>query len=301
MRRGRNSNCRGSELRSIDVHNGTSKFDLGLFVVEKPDGLHCMVEYSTDLFDSQTMDRFLGHFEVLLEGITANPDQAIADLPILTPAERQQIVVDWNRTEVEYPRTRSLHQFIEEQVEKTPDAPALVFESKQLTYRELNARANQLAHHLRKMGVGPEVLVGICAERSLEMVIGLLGIVKAGGAYVPLDPDHPRDRLAAVIEDAAPPVLLTQEHLLDVLPAHNAPVICLDRDWKLDERRVDGESQVHHDWKRSGVCDFHFRIDGQAEGSAERPRRHCEPAAVDAACVWPERQRPRVAEDAVQL
>jgi len=223
----------GLELRSIDVHNGTSKFDLGLFVVEKPDGLHCMVEYSTDLFDSATIDRFLGHFEVLLEGIAANPDQAIADLPILTPAERQQIVVDWNRTEVEYPRTRSLHQFIEEQVEKTPDAPALVFESTQLTYRELNARANQLAHHLRKMGVGPEVLVGICAERSLEMVIGLLGIVKAGGAYVPLDPDHPRDRLAAVIEDAAPPVLLTQEHLMDVLPAHNAPVICLDRDWNL--------------------------------------------------------------------
>ncbi len=223
----------GLELRSIDVHNGTSKFDLGLFVVEKPDGLHCMVEYSTDLFDSQTIDRFIGHFEVLLESISANPDQAIGDLPILTPAERQQVVVDWNRTEVEYPRTRSLHQFIEEQAEKTPDAPALVFESKQLTYRELNARANQLAHYLRKQGVGPEVLVGICAERSLEMVIGLLGIVKAGGAYVPLDPDHPRDRLAAVIEDAAPPVLLTQEHLADVLPEHNAPLICLDRDWSL--------------------------------------------------------------------
>src|SRR5260370_15636039 len=133
---------------------------------------------------------------------------------------------------VEYPRALCLHQLIEQQVEKTPNAPALVFESEQLTYRALNARANQLAHRLRGMRVGPEVLAGICAERSIEMVVGLLAVLKSGGAYVPLDPDHPRKRLAMVLEDAAPAVLLTQRRLLEVLPDHKIPVICLDRDWQ---------------------------------------------------------------------
>ncbi|HEX7892996.1 MAG TPA: amino acid adenylation domain-containing protein, partial [Terriglobales bacterium] len=221
----------GVDLRSLDVHNGTSKFDLGLFVVEKPDGLHCMVEYSTDLFDANTIERFLTHYRVLLEAIAENPNRSIAEFPILDESERQQVVVEWNRTQVDYPRDRSLHQLIEEQVEKRPDAPALIFESQQLTYRELNARANQLAHRLRKHGVRPDTLVGVCAERSVEMVVALLGTMKAGGAYMPLDPDHPRERLAMVLEDASPAVLLTQEKLLEVLPSQTAPVICLDRDW----------------------------------------------------------------------
>jgi amino acid adenylation domain-containing protein len=222
----------GLKLKSMDVHNGTSKFDLGLFVVEKPEGLSCMVEYSTDLFDDATIERFLGHLQVLLGSIVANPDCRIADLPLLTLPERQQILTEWNSTGREFPRERSLHQFIEEQVERTPDATALVFESQRLTYRELNARANQLAHRLRKMGVGPEVLVGICAERSVEMVVGLLGILKAGGAYVPIDPSYPKERLAVMLEDAAPPVLLTLERLLEFLPDHKIPTICLDRDWQ---------------------------------------------------------------------
>lgn len=221
----------GVELRTIDVHSGTSKFDLGLFVAEKADGLACLVEYSTDLFDAATIERFHDHFRVLLEAIVADPDQAITDLPILCEDERHQVVVEWNRTQMEYDHDVCLHRMIEQQVEKTPDAPALVFESQQLSYRELNARANQLAHHLRKLGVGPEILAGVCTERSIEMVVALLAVMKAGGAYVPLDPDHPRDRLAMVIEDAAPPVLLTQEHLLDVIPPQSAPVFCLDRDW----------------------------------------------------------------------
>jgi amino acid adenylation domain-containing protein/FkbH-like protein len=221
----------GVKMERVPLYTGTSMFDMSWFAIEVPEGLLVRAEYSTDLFEKQTIVRALGHFRKLLESAVAQPESRISDLVLLTAPEREQIVGEWNRTEVEYPRTRSLQQFIEEQVEKTPDAPALVFESQELSYRELNSRANQLAYRLRKLGVGRDVLVGICAERSLEMVLGLLGIMKAGGAYVPLDPDYPSDRLAAVIEDAAPPVLLTQEHLLGILPPHDAPVICLDRDW----------------------------------------------------------------------
>ncbi len=222
----------GLELTSVDSHNGTSKFDLGLFAVERPDGLYLTAEYSTDLFDPATIKRLLIHYQVILEAIVENPDQTIGELPLLTDTERRQVVVEWNATDREYPRERALQQFIEDQVERTPDEPALIFESRQLSYRELNARANQLAHCLRKLGVGPEKLVAVCAERSIEMVIALLASMKAGGAYVPIDPDYPRSRLSVMLEDAEPPVLLTQKHLLDVLPEHGMPTICLDTDWQ---------------------------------------------------------------------
>src|SRR5271165_5438491 len=221
----------GLSLTSIDTHNGTSKFDLGLFAVERPEGLSLLVEYSTDLFDASTIKRLLVHYRVLLEAVAENPDQRIGELPLLTEEERRQVVVEWNNTQHDYPRKRSLHQFIEEQVERSPDASALVFESQQLTYRELNSRANQLAHRLRKLGVGPEKLVAVCTERSVEMIVALLGTMKAGGAYVPMDPDYPKSRLSVLLEDAEAPVLLTQEHLLDALPEHGVPTICLDRDW----------------------------------------------------------------------
>src|SRR5580704_10387154 len=221
----------GIEIAAMDVHNGTSKFDIGMFMVEKPEGLVANVEYSTEIFDDRTIQRMVGHFGVLLEAIAEDPSRRIGELPLLTAEERRQIVVEWNDTHHAFPRERSLHQFIEEQVERTPDAPALIFESQELSYRELNARANQLAHRLRGLGVGPEKLVAICAERSVEMVVGLLGVMKAGGAYVPIDPDYPRSRLAVMLADAEPRVLLTQEHLLDVLPEHSIPTICLDRDW----------------------------------------------------------------------
>ncbi|GAC1437037.1 MAG: hypothetical protein NVSMB58_28730 [Terriglobales bacterium] len=221
----------GLELESMNIHNGTSKFDLGISMFERPDGLSCTAEYSTDLFDADTIQALLAHFRMLLEGITANPDQQIATLPLLTKAEHHKLVVEWNDTKKEFPRNRSLHEFIEQQVYRTPDATAVVFESQRLSYREVNARANQLAHRLRQLGVGPEVLVGVCLERSVEMVVGLLAIMKAGGAYVPIDPDLPRERLTMMLEDARPPVLLTQERLLDTLPTQNLHTICLDRDW----------------------------------------------------------------------
>ena len=190
------------------------------------------VAYDRRRFDDATIARLLGHLQTLLEGMVVNPEQRLSELPLLTEAERRQMLVDWNNTGADFPQDTCLHQLFEAQVEKTPEAIAVVFEEQRLTYRELNRRANQLAHHLRELGVGPDVLVGICVERSLEMVVGLLGVLKAGGAYVPLDPGYPTERLAFMIEDSRAPVLLTQQRLVEVLPKHGARVICLDADWE---------------------------------------------------------------------
>ena len=224
-------NIAGVEFEGMPVHNGTTKFDVGIFLIETPGGLSCMAEYSTDLFDASTIRRMLGHFETLLTAIVQNPEQRIGEIPIMPPAEALQVARASAGPQVNVPRDRSLHQFIEHQVAQTPDAPALVFESTTLTYRQLNERANQLAHRLRRLGVGPDILVGICIERSIEMVVGLLAILKAGGAYVPLDPEYPRDRLALMLADAEAPVLLTTEALIEVIPQHDVATICLDRDW----------------------------------------------------------------------
>ena len=216
----------------LETDSGTAKFDLTLSMRENEQGLIGDLEYNTDLFDKSTIARMLTHFQTLLEGVVANPDQRLADLPLLTEAERQQLLVEWNDTQTDYPSEVCLHQLFEAQVERSPDAIAVVFEDQQLTYRELNQRANQLANYLQKLGVGPEVLVGICLERSLEMMVGLLGILKAGGAYVPLDPAYPQERLAFILEDAQLPVLLTQARLAETLPSHQTKEICLDTDWE---------------------------------------------------------------------
>ncbi|WP_449417643.1 amino acid adenylation domain-containing protein [Phormidium nigroviride] len=224
------------KISQLDVDTGAAKFDLYLELDERPLGIIGRLEYNTDLFDAATISRMLGNFQTLLEGIVANPEQKIAELPLLTEFERQQLAV-WNNTETDYPKDACIHQLFEEQVDLTPNAIALVFEDEQLTYKELNERANQLAHHLRNLGVGAEVLVGICVERSLEMVVGLLGILKAGGAYVPLDPAYPAERLAFMLEDASVPVLLTQARLIKSLPKHQGRTVCLDTDWEIIERQ----------------------------------------------------------------
>jgi len=220
----------------LNIDTETAKLDLALELQERPEGLVGRFEYSTDLFDADTIKRMLGHFQTLLEGIVANPEQKISELPLLTQFERQQLAA-WNNTQTDYPKDACIHELFEEQVELTPDAIALVFEEQQLTYKELNQRANQLAHHLRNVGVGAEVLVGICLERSLEMVVGILGILKAGGAYVPLDPAYPQERLAFMLEDAQVPVILTQRQLVESLPKHQARIVCLDTDWEVMERQ----------------------------------------------------------------
>jgi amino acid adenylation domain-containing protein len=169
--------------------------------------------YDADSFDHETIVRMLGHFQTLLEGVVADPGRRISALPILTGAEREQLLVAWNDTKTDYPKDKCIHELFEEQVERTPDAVAVVFEEEQLTYRELNARANQLAHYLQKQGVGPDMLVGLCVERSLEMIVGLLGVLKAGGAYVPLDPHYPKERRQFIVNDSRISVLLTRSAL----------------------------------------------------------------------------------------
>ncbi|MDZ7959081.1 MAG: amino acid adenylation domain-containing protein [Aulosira sp. DedQUE10] len=221
----------GLSINVEEVDTETSRFDLTLFLTENHQGLMGIFEYNSDLFDADTITRIQGHFQTLLEAIIANPEQDLSNLPILTKPELQQLLIGQNDTQIDYPSV-CIHQLFEAQVEQTPNAVAVVFEDEQLTYRELNQRANQLANYLQNLGVGAEVLVGICVERSLEMIVALLGILKAGGAYVPLDPAYPQERLGYMLADSQLAVLLTQKSLLANLPSHNAQVVCLDEEWE---------------------------------------------------------------------
>ncbi|MEH1848674.1 MAG: amino acid adenylation domain-containing protein [Nostoc sp.] len=223
-------------------YNHTAKFDLTLYMEESPQGLVTTVEYNTNLFNGDTMTRMLGHFSTLLEATVANPDQCISEMPLLTAFEQQQLIVEWNNPNTDNIDHQCIHQVFEQQVERTPNAIALIFDNQQLTYRELNNQANRVAHYLQKLGVKPEVLVSICMERSPAMVIGLLAILKAGGAYLPLDPTYPKERLGFMLADAQASVVLTQQHLVKELPPCQAQVVCIDGDWEED----DHENPVSH-------------------------------------------------------
>jgi amino acid adenylation domain-containing protein/thioester reductase-like protein len=231
-------------LETLSIHNGTAKFDLFLEMVETEQGLTGTFEYNTDLFEKATIERMCTHFTTLLESIVNNPDQRIADVLMLSPAECEQILVTWNNTARNYPEETCFHKLFEAQVERTPEAPAVLFEQQQSTYRDLNAKANQLAHYLITLGVGPEVLVGICFERSLDMIVAILGVLKAGGAYLPIDPVYPQERIAFMLADSQVPVLLTQNALRAGLPQHKARVICLDTDWERIDREHCGNPYV---------------------------------------------------------
>ena len=178
--------------------------------------------------------------------------------------------MQWNDTAVDYPRDRCIHQLFEQQVARTPDATAVVFEDTRLTYAELNARANQLAHHLITLGVGPDVLVGLCLERSLELVVGLLGILKAGGAYVPLDPGYPAPRLAFMLEDTQAPVLLTQHKLLGQLPPYAGRVLCLDRDPSLLAAQPDTDPPCRATAREPRLRHLHLRLHRQSQRRDDR-------------------------------
>lgn len=215
----------------VELEATTSKFDLTLSIEERNGVLITSTEYNTDLFSANTIKRMNGHFQTLLEGIIENPKLPIAELSLLTKNEKQQLLIEWNNTYTDYPKDKCIHQLFEDRVEETPDAVAVVFKDRQLTYRELNNQANQLAHYLQKLGVGPNRLVGICVERSLEMIVGLLGILKAGGAYVPIDPYYPQERIEYMINNAQVKVLLTQQQLVENLPIQEIAVVYMDTDW----------------------------------------------------------------------
>ncbi|WP_248796628.1 amino acid adenylation domain-containing protein [Pseudomonas sp. MWU13-2105] len=198
-------------------------------VVEVGEVMSVDYRYARQQLSDAAVAQLAGHFEHLLLALAGSAEQRLGELPMLAEAETRQTLREWNRTQADYPAPGCLHRLIEAQVRRSPEAPALLFDGQQLSYRQLNGRANQLAHRLRERGVGPDVLVGIAAERSLEMVIGLLAILKAGGAYVPLDPEYPRERLAYMIEDSGIELLLTQRHLLETLPIpEHVQCLCLD-------------------------------------------------------------------------
>jgi amino acid adenylation domain-containing protein len=217
-------------LSRIGGEDPVAQFDLLLSMTESDQGLSGLWSYSSDLFDRSTIVRLTRHLVQLLSAAVTDIERPVEELPLMTTAEVDQLR-EWNETKVEWSTFSSVHQFFEQQVEWTPEATALIFEDRQLSYSELNSRANQVAHYLEELGVGPEVVVGLCFERGIELIVGLLGVLKAGGAYLPIDPGHPLDRISFMLEDSGVPVLLSQERLTEVLPSYWGQTILLDSDW----------------------------------------------------------------------
>ncbi|MEG4058033.1 MULTISPECIES: amino acid adenylation domain-containing protein [unclassified Microcoleus] len=206
--------------------------------VDSSEGISGMVIYSADLFDEATITRLIGHFQTLLERIVTNPEQRIANLQYLSAQERDRLLVECNNTQADYPQDLCIHQLFEKQADRTPDAVALVFGDERVTYRELNLRSNQLARYLQKMGVGAEVLVGLCCGRSLDLILGMLGILKAGGAYLILDPSYPAERSSFMLKDAQLSVVLTQQQWIENLRSPNLQIICLDTEWEMISQEI---------------------------------------------------------------
>ncbi|MBW4428107.1 MAG: amino acid adenylation domain-containing protein [Nostoc desertorum CM1-VF14] len=222
----------GMTVEQIDAGLDSVRLDLEIHLSEVPDGLEGYCYYNRDLFDGETITRLMTHFRILLTGIAKNPQQSVALIPLLTPQEQQQLLKDWNDTQSDYAYDKCIHQLVEQQAQLTPDAVAVVFENQSLTYAQLNRRANQLAHYLRSIGVETETLIGLSVERSLEMIIALLGILKAGAAYIPLDPEYPDERLRFMISDSQVSLLLTQATLLKKLPHTQTQTLLLDELWQ---------------------------------------------------------------------
>ncbi len=222
--------AQGWDLVSEEVSNGGSKLDLTIVLDERADRVSGPITYNPNLFDASTIKRMVDHWQTFLTAALANPDRSIAELPLLTLSERQQLLFDWNNTRMDRSNETVLHELFEAQVARTPDAIALTFENEQMTYRELNERSNRLASHLRSLGVGPDAPVGLYLERSFDMVVSLLATLKAGGVCLPLDPAFPKDRLAFMLEETQAAVLITQERLKADIPSHSAEVVCVDGD-----------------------------------------------------------------------
>jgi amino acid adenylation domain-containing protein len=253
-------------LSPIEFESTVSKFDLTINFTETAEGLVGGIEYNTDLFNKDSIERMIGHFKVLIESIISKPEYKISELEILTSVEKHQLLVEWNDTEVDYPKDKCIHQLFEEQVEKTPSNVAVVFDNKQLIYRELNKKSNQLARCLQSKGVKPDAVVGICLGHSLEMIVGLLGILKAGGAYVPFDPSYPQDRISYMLENTDCKIVLSQEHI--ELPKTDTEIINLDADWD----KIENESP---DNAKSKVKSNNLAYVIYTSGSTGRPKGVC--------------------------
>jgi amino acid adenylation domain-containing protein len=225
----------------LEIGSQVPKCDLTLTLRETGEGLAGVVEYNAELFEAGTMQRMVRHWERLLEEIAKDAEQRVWELPLMSEEERRQVVEEWNQTEGWYPRDKTVVELFEEQVRRTPERVAVVYEGQSLSYGELNRRANQLGRRLRKWGVGPEQLVGLCMKRSLEMVVGLLGVLKAGGAYVPLEPDYPRERLAFMVADTGVRVVLSEERYRGAVAGREIRVLSLDTEWgEVAEESGDG-------------------------------------------------------------
>lgn len=256
------------EVSEVSIESSSTQSELSLWVSDTGERLTSALEYASDLFDRETIARLVASWEVLLEGMVTNSQQQISHLPTLTAAEREQVLHGFNDTAVAYPNGSLIHELFEEQVRRTSSAVAVVDEGQCLTYEELNANANQLAHFLREKGVCQGQLVALCVERSLQMVVGLLATLKAGGAYVPLDPTYPFERLAYMLRDAAPKVLLTQQKLRERLPDTEAQVFSLDDDWK----QIVERSRTNLDSRELGLRSDHLAYVIYTSGSTGKPK-----------------------------
>ena len=278
----------GLEAQALEPPAGVARFDLTLVVTERagPERRsrgdrragrragrgRASLEYRSDLFEAPTVRRMLGHLMTLLQGFVSTPDGRLDDLPLLPPAERRQLLVDWNATQSPYVHDVPFHHLFARHAAEAPHAVAAVFEGQSLTYGALDARANRLAHYLRRLGVGPEVRVALCVERSLDQVVGLLGILKAGGVYVPLDPAYPAARLSYMLEDAGAPVLLTQQRVVEALPPHSGRVVCLDADWATIAAGAGFSIRAHRRPRARGLRDLHLRLHRAPQGGAAGAR-----------------------------
>ena len=274
----------GLEAKPLEPVSRVAKFDLTLSLEETGDKIVGGLEYATALFEAATIERYLGYFRRLLKAMVADERQAVDRLAILQGEERHRILYEWNDTAVKYPSDKSVHELFEEQVTRTPEATAVVFEEASLNYRELNRRANQLGHYLRKLGVKPDDRVAICVERGMEMIVALLAVLKAGGAYVPLDPTYPADRLRFMLEDCAPALLLTQGHLTELFSeiAETLPVLDLTEDSLLWGNQP--ESNQEH--SVIGLTSEHLAYVIYTSGSTGAPKGVAMPigAAVNLLC-----------------
>ncbi|MCG8419701.1 MAG: amino acid adenylation domain-containing protein [Proteobacteria bacterium] len=255
----------GVSVEALEVHSATSKFDILLEMQELSRGMQCLFEYNTDIFESSTAQRLIGHLQTLITALASDPGQSIDHVPLMNETEREQVVRGWNATDAEYDREARLHDAFVAHAAEKPDAIAVEIGTDSLTYGQLDRRSNQLANHLQGLGVKAGELVGIFVDRSLDMMVGLLGVLKSGAAYLPLDPAYPPDRIGYMLSDSKARILLTQSHLVDELPPHETTVIKLDSDWEEIQKASDQTPTCP-----SGPTDLAYQI--YTSGSTGRPK-----------------------------